>query len=42
MLDESKIFEKIKQRGYSDFKLVTDPISDLDNRIYVKTNSDEI
>ena len=42
MLEESKIFEKIKQRGYSDFKLVTDPISDLDNRIYVKTDSDEI
>ncbi len=42
LLDESKIFERIKQRGYSNFKLVTDPISDLDNRIYIKTNTDEI
>ncbi len=42
MLEESKIFEKVRERGYRNFKLVTDPISDLDNRIYVKTNTDEI
>lgn len=42
MLEESKIYDKIKIRGYSNFKLETDPISDLDNRIYIKTESNEI
>lgn len=42
MLEEAKIFEMVKRRGYESFKLVTDPISDLDNRIYIKTESNEI
>lgn len=42
MLEESKIYEKITARGYSNFRLETDPISDLDNRIYIKTETNEI
>ncbi|HMV43054.1 MAG TPA: hypothetical protein PK079_18950 [Leptospiraceae bacterium] len=42
MLEEAKILKKIRDRGYNDFKVITYPISDLDNRIYVKSPSDEI
>lgn len=42
MLEEAKILKKIKERGYSNFTVATDPISDLDNRIYVKAESGEI
>lgn len=42
LMAESNIFDKIRQRGYANFHLETDPISDLDNRIYIKTDSGDI
>ena len=42
LLEESQILSKIKQRGYENIKVITEPLSDLDNRTYIKTQSDEI
>lgn len=42
MLDEAKIFTRLKQRGYSSWLLEVDPISDLDNRIYIRNQNREI
>jgi len=41
-LDESKLLDVIKKRGYPDAKLHLDVLSDFDNRIYIRTKDKKI
>ncbi|WP_061223731.1 hypothetical protein [Leptospira weilii] len=42
MLENSGIFRVLQARGYKDYGIFLDGISDMDNRIYIKNPSDEI
>jgi hypothetical protein len=42
MFIQSGIINKLNERGYTDFIFTTEPISSLDNRIFVKTNKEEV
>lgn len=42
MLKESKVIQKLHERGYSNFCLETHFLSELDNRIFIKTNQSEV
>lgn len=42
MFLESQVISKLYKRGYSDFHLETQCLSNLDNRIFIKTSKNEI
>ncbi|MCE9500520.1 MAG: hypothetical protein K8R21_08490 [Leptospira sp.] len=42
MLIASGIFKVLESRGYKNYRLEVSPLSELDNRIFIKTKEDEI
>lgn len=42
MFENSGIFRVLQARGYKDYGIFLDGISDMDNRIYIKNSSGEI